>query len=290
MRKNIVIIICMIMIFSLTACGKVDKQEYKVLEAGGYDYVSDASHKEEINVGTVTHKDALDKSPLNIQVNGIDFTGEYLRTQEWYYYNGTVNTYRQEFENGMIQVGVNVDTGKIVRYSYHSKDSLKDTSTNPKTEFECEKIAKDYLGKYVNLKGYELVETVYREISTDEGVYDFRYVRIVDNIQTGEMASIGVNNYGDITFHVLTLPDEFENAVIASREKKGDIDSEVRKKLDSIYGAVSDKYDYTYETKRTVYTRMKDGNYVYEYDVEVKLVNKEGKDSISEPVKLFVYV
>ncbi len=290
MRKNIVIIICMIMIFSITACGKVDKQEYKVLEAGGYDYVSDASHKEEIMGSFVSYKDESDKSSITMKVNGNDFSGEYLRTQVWYYYNGVIDFYNNVTEDTYVQIGINAETGDIVRYSYLDKNYLERVKGEKISEGECQKIAKEYLEKYVQTDNYEHVDTIYREIPEFEGVYEFYFVKIVDGIKTNERAMIFVTVYGDVCSHVFTLSGEMNDITPPSKEVRSDVEGAIKNKIDSIYNSVSDRYDYSYETKDIMYTRMKDGNYAFRYEIDVNLKTKDGENSFTERVVLFVYV
>ena len=290
MRKNIVIIICMIMIFSLTACGKVQKQEYKVLEVGGYDYVSGTLHKEEIMGSFVSYKDEAYKSSITMKVNGNDFTGEYLRTQAWYYYNGVIDFYEQVTEDTYIQIGINAGTGDVVRYTCIDKNYLEKVNGEKLAEEECQKIAKEYLEKYVQTDNYEHVDTLYFEIPEYEAVYEFYFAKIIDGIKTNERAMISVTVYGDVDSHVFTLRGEMNGITPPSKEVRSDVEDAIKNKIDSIYNSMSDKYDYSYETKDVVYTRMKDGNYAFRYEIDVDLKEKTGENSFTERVELFVYV
>lgn len=264
---------------------------FKVFEAGGFDDVLGANHSREIDLTISNYKKANIEQRKAISFNGIDYQLEYDTTKDGYLSNNIIDYYKKWDESGFVDIGINSSTGIVDWFSWTDLNYAEEIDKPRLTKDKCLNIAKEYFKQFTEISEYELVSDGYWEAPEYEALHTFIFARVIDGIQTSDVAAIDVSIFGDILGHRFTSLGEMKDAKLPSESDMEIIEENVDRKLKDIYNNVTDKYSVSYEVPEPLFIRMADGRYALEYFVEVGLTPKDDAEyTISEATVLIVYV
>lgn len=288
MKKRLIIILC---ILFLTACSP-KSSKFTVVEVSGYDTNSVVTRHNDINLNVENYEKTLgfDKS---VNINGDTFIGEYKRSTKAYLYNLDIDYYEYADNGVFVEFGINSNTGVVVAYSYLDFDyTAKKGDSRVLTESECKEIALEYLEQYVDPNEYSIIKSEYEKIPEYDAIYDFKFARIIDGIETSDNVYIGVSIFGDVISHLFAgTINEMDSVPTLSAEDYATIEANVATKLKNIYEPKKDEYDYTYETANKCFIKLYDGTYALEYEISVSIKpQKPSANESRETVKLLVYL
>ena len=288
MKKNILIIVTLLMVISLVACTRTDK--YTVLEVGEYDNISGANHKSEITLENEEYSKVLIAPQKTVTANGIEWTVNYERSKKGYLYKNDLDYYEKNNNGVYVQIGINEDTGVVDSYSWVDVKYTEDKQDTELTEEECLGVARTYLNGFIASEEYEIANVRYMEIPEYKAIYDIEFVRLIDGIKTSDKAYIGVTVFGDVISHLFITLGEMADASLPTDEEMQIIETNVETKLNTIYEDISADYDVSYEIADKILVRMSDGRYAFEYYITADLVSKNSSKKITETTKLLVYL
>ncbi len=273
--------------------GNLSFSGYEVLEVfGDYDLASVINHHNDIklDVERYTNEFKLNKSEsVNIQNN--TFVGKYTESRKGYMFEN-VDYYVNNNNDEDVSFGIDSNTGVVKYYSYLNHNYIANkASAFVLTEEQCLDIAVGYLGKYVDADAYTMIKSKYLDIPEYKAIYVFEFVRFIDGVKTSDSAVIDVTVFGDVVTHVFGTINEMDDAPTVSSEEYEIIEKSVDEKIDSIYGAESEKYGYSYTVKDKRIIKLYDGRYAleYSYDVTVQYKNSENRGFV-ELAQFVVYL
>lgn len=294
MKKVIVIICVILMLFSLPSCATETK--FTVLEIGGYDHRSGADHRAEFTQKLERSIDDKQDQKRDFQINEEQYSLDYDYTQKGYWYNSEVDVYRkQDADRRMVEIRVNRESGAIDGYRWYDPNYVETVDTDEISRDECISIAKDYLRSYVeDIEQYELVRDQYWKSPEFNACYDFGFVRVIDGVSTLDKASIWVTAYGKVVLHSFTCLGEMKDAKLPSQDDMKLIRAAVDEKIKETYQSVEQKYDIEYtvdDFEDVVFMRLEDGSYAIQYDITVRLTPKDSEEpGFSELTCLLVII
>lgn len=291
MKKVIIIILCMIFTVNLVACS-TQSNKFTVVEVSGYDTYSVASRHNDVSLN-IENYEKLFKLDKSVTINGNTFVGEYTRSAKAYFYNADVDYYEYADDGVRVDFGINSNTNVVVSYSYVDFNYTTKKGNAPVlTENECFDIALEYLEQYIDADEYSMISSNYSEIPEYNAIYDFEFVRLVDNVETSDNVYIGVSIFGDVISHLFggTI-NEMNNVPDLSAEDYKTIESNIDTKIKSIFDTVKNEYDYSYACDEKRLIKLSDGAFAMEYYISVNLKPKNpAAIDKSETVKLLVYL
>lgn len=279
MKKLIVTVFVLLsVIFSLVACSA--KEEYTVLEIGGYDYTSGADHNEEFTLTSEKKVEFKLLKDKKISYGGTEHEVSYEYTKTGYLYNSETERYAERDGLNYTEFEVNKETGRVDYYSWLDMEYLDNPDLVKKSREECLKIAREHLASYTNdPEMYKLVDETIREIPEVDAEYDFLFARMIDGVMTADMARIRVTIYGTVTHHAFGCFGEMRGAKFPDQEKMTAIQADIDQKLDDIYGSIKEDFSVTYELNKMIFERLADGRYALEYYYEVELTSQKNDNA-----------
>ena len=180
MKRIILCLTVIIMVFSFTSCGNASK--YIALEIGGHSAEVMLEDKEisEYNSG----KEKI------VSYGGNNYTVFYDYTVKSFLYNNDVERYSMSKDGVSVDFDINKKTGLIEKYSWFDNDYIDSTDLIEKTQDDCEEIAKKYLGEYVDdVSAYVIDSIRYYDIPEYGALYSFDFIRKAGEIKTSDSAS-----------------------------------------------------------------------------------------------------
>ena len=301
MKKFLICILIISMLVSLVSCNKYSNSDkgadspktYAALEFGGYEsyYLSGANHKEDIKLSKTTYSGMPGGTSKNINVLGTEYNAKYDESKKGYYYNEDIDYYEYIIDQYDYEFGVNKNTGRVDECSLSIRNYAEVIADSPKlTREECQNIALDVLGRYVNVDEYEFTLVQTSDL-LEYKVHNFWFTRIIDGIETKDAAYIVITEYGDLWQYIFTCLGEMKDATVPNAEEISAIEKCVDEKVKSIYANVSEKYSIEYEIRDKYFVKLEDGKYAMEYVVDVHLEYKDSEDSgFAERISLLIYV
>lgn len=279
MKKLLCLFIPVLMIISLiTGCS--EKTAFEVLEIGGYDCYSQANHKSEVILKQERIIEQGISRNRKIVCNGVEYDLSYEETCIGYLYNGTRDCYTRDDGRSTIKIELNRQTGRIDRYYFDDSDYLEGVSTPSLSREECLLIAQQYLSTYIDdCDRYELVFENYWNIEEYGGLYDFQFSRIVDGVETYDMASIGVTIYGTVMSHHFLGLETMRDAKLPTSEEMKAIQASVESRLAEIYDPIKDEYSVSYDLVEVIFMRLKDGSYALQYEYCAELTSNSDEQN-----------
>lgn len=230
--------------------GENKDSKNQVLICDFSDSVSEATHEREYEFADhEKFDDRKAQQSLELTVGDTTYTGEYKALD----YRGCnyfpVYQYADEAGN---RFGVD-DHGLLVSY-------FRGTSadgTGSMTEEQCLQIAKDFLGKLVDLSQYD----VSAENSTYTNGYTFSFTKVIGNVKTADTASVTILPDGSLySYSSFMLGRIDKNSIQCQPDVESAIAS-VQEKLDQVYANAKKTYSRVeYNTPYVELTVLKDGS------------------------------
>ena len=275
----------MLLLFSLalTLIACKSKYEYCVMEIGGYDYISEANHKDEFRTGFDSAVDEKLPQERIINYGGNEYDVNYEFTKKGYLYNGEVIRYSKIVEGkSLVEFSINKTTSRIDSYAWFDEDYLETPGLIEKSRDECLIIAKDFVASLIDDPGeYELCDEKFLEIQELKGMHRFLFVRMIDGVRTADSIAVEVTVYGTVMSYYAELFGEMRDASLPDQEKMTAIQADVDKKLDAIYEPIKDDYSVTFELDDMVFERLADGRYALEYYYTAELISLKDENPIT---------
>ena len=289
MKKTVSLFLCLLSIsFCLLSCAS--KAPYTILEIGGYDHISNANHSDEYRLEAKEYTEFKLSSEKTVLFNDATYDVSYDCTKKGYLYNSALEHYSKQDGLDFVEFGINKKTGRIDWYSWLEIGYPQTNELTEKSREECLSIARDYLASYIeDIDAYELTDERYREIPEYGAIYALEYARMIDGVRTADCARINITIYGTVVMHRFESFGEMKNATLPSQEKMEAIQSDIDKKLNSIYASVTDNYTVSYKLNNVIFERLADGKYALEYHYNVQLCGfGEDAKPIWETTRLIV--
>lgn len=278
-NKIVAMLVAVCIMFLLVACDS--KEEYTVLEIGGYDYVSEANHKEEFRVKLNEEIEGSLAKEKTIEYSGIEYDVNYEYTRTNYLYNSDMECYAERDGLNYTRFGVNKTTGKIDMYGWLDISYLETPGLIEKSRDECLSIAKDQLASLIeDPEQYELEVEALREIPEYDALYVFEFVRKINGVKTADSIRIDVTIYGILAYYRTDCFGVMRGAKLPDQEQMTAIQADIDKKLDAIYEPIKDDYSVTFELDDMVFERLADGRYALEYYYEAELISLKDENPI----------
>ena len=244
---------------------------FNVYEYGVHASETIGTHKIEVqyNPGRTTYiSDNMLGTKKTINLMGKEWTAEYESTQsetdfqeKAYEYSGTSNGKKIKFM-------VNAVTGKCEFFRFDFGENTDDVKL---TEKELYEIAY----KHLMNDGYvEDPENYAISFVANQGSlgYAFEFSRFINGIQTSERIDILLKNNGEFYCYMGHQVGEMKNVDVSHIDMDKFYDA-VDAKFKTIYGN-----DYVgFEREGGIYTRLRNGSYVFRYDPCVNVKNKNGE-------------
>ena len=267
--------------------------KYKVLEVGSYDNLSGANHHTDIKLSSETYINQNTETLEKFSVNGYEYELKYFESNKGYLYYDNSDCYNTITADAYIRIDINKFTNDVDFYMYAPKKNMYDgTDKNKLSQDECEKIAREYLNKYVNVDEYKLTLVQYNDlIEYGGGIYTFGFLRSINGIIAMDGATIVVTVYGDVVVHNFECLGQLEDATVPTKEELSDMKVAIDAKVNSIYANVKKLYAVEYEIRDEYLIMLEDGKYAMEYVVDVNLTPNDPEGlKLIEKISLLVYV
>lgn len=290
MKKFVSILLVLVLLGSFTSCAH--NTLYNVYEIWEDDYLSEAKHTNEIDLATERYRDENATKEKKVSFNGKVYTVSYKETKRTYLFQTELEYYTKVEDGSRIEFGYNKANGRMDRYAYIDVNYLKKASGSPKSKEECLAIAKAYFGTFADdVYAYTLVSDDYISIPEFEAIYDFKFVRKIDGVETSDKASISVTVYGDIISHVFANLGEMKDAKLPSEAAFDEIEKNINDKMKSIYGSLETSWSFEYQQDEVTFVKLSDGNLALIYSFEVTLTPSDlSAKSFVERTQLLVYL
>lgn len=284
MKKIISILIAAFICGSLISCGQNGTAESKPLISaiGDSSALTVSELAPEIDLGYKWEQRSGAPKTLTVDFEGMTLIGEYTETGYLPYYESSYDEYKGTCEEGIFYFGINIKTGKVVRYDRYLNESSARNPEEKNTREERLQIAENYLAKYTDGE-YILYNEQENEHSKEDMVHRFYFQKIINGHQTADIVEIGINTSGELTDILFDIAPSMENVEIPNF----DIDEKqklVEERLDEV---VTDGTSYEIISCRVA--RLTDGKYGIEYNVH--LTQGSEPDLVSTSlIQMFVYV
>ena len=278
-NKIVATLVAVCIMFLMVACDS--KGEYTILEIGGYDYISEANHKDEFRVKWNEEIEGSLAKEKTIEYNGIEYDVNYEYTRTSYLYNSDLEYYAERDGLNYYGFGVNKATGRVDKYDWLDISYLETPDIVEKSRDECFSIAKKQLASLIeDPEQYELECENWLEIPEYDAMYLFEFVRKIDGVKTADVINIDVTIYGIVAYYGAECFGEMRGAKLPDQEKMAAIQADVDKKLDAIYEPIKDDYSVTFELDDMVFERLADGRYALEYYYTAELISLKDEKPI----------
>lgn len=278
-NKIVATLVAVCIMFLMVACDS--KEEYTILEIGGYDYVSEANHNEEFSYKWIEEIEGSLAKEKTIEYSGIEYDVNYEYTRTSYLYNSDLEYYAERDGLNYTRFGVNKTTGKIDMYGWLDISYLETPGLIEKSRDECFSIAKKQLASLIeDPEQYELEHEYLLEIPEYDAKYVFEFVRKIDGVKTEDSIRIDVTIYGILAYYGAECFGEMRGAKLPDQEQMTAIQADIDKKLDAIYEPIKDDYSVTFELDDMVFERLADGRYALEYFYKVEFISLKDENPI----------
>ena len=299
MKKFIIYILCILLLFSAVSCtpggtadtggtenttGAIeDTTEAPYLGVEGYEALYEDHSMSEIYIkGEMDSPElcpSLNKNPSAlIEPEKINYLGKTYDVKAREYDSGIWH-YDYESENEEITFKVNENNGLIVEYDWVPKNGYNPT-TPELTQEECVEIGTDYLSEFTD--GAEKYWFKVR-LDTDNVDYDNVYVIYFNmrfgNIITREDGRIWVTTHGDVVHHNFNFLGTMVDAA-SPTDRIPDIETTLDAKVRNLCREISKEYEYTYEKNLLWYVRTKDNRYGFRYAVTLTLTPRDNSKRV----------
>ena len=291
MRKVILTLATVLLVMSVISCAQ--KPKYSVAEVGGVsDNGSGAAHKQEVLLEKKEYQKIKAEPTKEITMGDRTYTGNYWESRKGYLYHDDADYYQRYEDGGMVEFAINNQTGRTDRFSYLEPHYVENKANAPRLDRDaCLKTAQEYLGQLTSsADDYTLTKERYLEIPEYEVLYIFKFVRVIDGMETSDSAFIEVSIFGDVVSYSLINFEEMKGAKLPSEEDMNTIREMADEKLASIYEAVQDKYTYSVQSVTSVFMRLQNGKYAIKYRYSIDLTPKNGGRSIADVTELLVNI
>lgn len=192
---------------------------------------------------------------MTVFFNGVEYTGEYYRTEEQVPYTFAIHKYKgdeADFE-------INAETGELVYLSFNRL--LPENSTAD--EEYCRKVADELADDYINLKRYKVDLSV---SETGAELFTFDYYIEKGGYKTADALRISVDGEGNIKNFRKYMLGSFENVLYVKKPNE----KRVEKAFDELFSEAREAYPqswYEWEEDTVTLIKTPDGKIAYLYYV-----------------------
>lgn len=193
---------------------------------------------------------------MTVFFNGVEYTGEYYRTEEDVPYTYPMHRYEGEEAD----FGINAETGELVYLSFDRP--LPENGTAD--EEYCRKVADELADDYINLKRYKVDSSV---SETGAELFTFDYYIEKGGYKTADALRITVDGEGNIKYFRKYLLGSFENVLYVKKPNE----KRVEKAFDELFSEAREAYPqswYEWEEDEVMLIKTPDGKTAYLYMVE----------------------
>lgn len=222
----------LLLCFGLGGCTRVQDAPYKVTLYSGSDSLTGANLRSEYDDEWLT-RSFIDKSApqeMTVKLGDRTVTGRYLESDRNLPNNYQTDIYQINRRNRFM-----VDEkGNLVGYI----ELGYECGTTIKTEAECVQIARDYIGAYCDLSGYEAFVTC----SESTPKYRVEFCKMVRGFPSSDSIFVYVAADG----HIGTVKSKMFGRISTDLDVRLDqatVDQAIAEKVDSLYESVRDQYD-----------------------------------------------
>ena len=172
--------------------------------------------------------------------------------------------------------GFNSNTGELVKYSYTPLIYVVDSGMEEQSRNNCYQMAVSELNKID--KGYDYILYDEKERNAYEGVYVFKFVRMISGIRTADEIHITIGKYGEI----FALQWVAQNSLLGIKEvdyNENEVNLAIDEKIKELY----DKNEVQYGVDEQIIVKLKDGTVGLECTLTV-----DTESEYDDRIKLFV--
>lgn len=212
----------------------------KVLLCGYSDSVSEIKKSIEYSAWNQgSYKDESRSSDITIKLGNTSISGKYLHSELMFRTNEVCHTY-VDSNNNFFDVD---DNNTIINYFWGNSGD----SNVVKTKEECRQIAVDFIFDVSKIELTDYIEEI--DYNSARKLYTFTFVKYMRDIESMDMASVVVEENGNIYSYNSTLfgaikendvPEfDIDNIEISVKEKLDELTKDAREKFDSVkYGNI----------------------------------------------------
>ena len=212
----------------------------KVLLCGYSDSVSEIKKSIEYSAWNQgSYKDESRSSDITIKLGNTSISGKYLHSKLMFGTNEVCHTY-VDSNNNFFDVD---DNNTIINYFWGNSGD----SNVVKTKEECRQIAVDFIFDVSKIELTDYIEEI--DYNSTRKLYTFTFVKYMHDIESMDMASVVVEENGNIYSYNSTLfgaikendvPEfDIDNIEISVKEKLDELTKDAREKFDSVkYGNI----------------------------------------------------
>ncbi len=258
----------------------------EIVEVGGYEYVSDANHKAEIDVSVVIYQNPDAEPQRTVSVNDEEYIVAYDFSEKDTLYQNEIDYYTDSEQR--LTVGFNSATGRMDCYSFADAASANETGAELLTREKLIRVAESYLSDYVADVGrydcYDMYET------DIEGVYALEFYRMSGAIKTMDSATICMTRYGKVVSHTFHSLGEMKASPTVSEEALKLMWEQIDVRMQTIYSNIKTKYTLSYYVSDMTYIKTADGRYAMDYELTTELSSIMTRQKLTETTRLIVYI
>lgn len=302
MKKSILIILALVLVFSSCAPQKTDdttKYKFYRIKEGwelyNYGYNDDNMIRFYKLIKGYNYEDKYDRpeAPRSIEIefNGKNYSGDYYGSFGTKYYQFRYDEYKSDD----CFFSINYDTNRISSFSKRMGDyysEMEEQQAKKLSDEELLKIVNDFLYQYVD--GFSEYKFLNRNLtyasSQSDREYYYTFNRVMDEIKTSDAVGVGISVYGDITSYSEQSPGHMADAKLPSDEEMLLLEEGLDDFLKSVHKGYVHSYEY--EVDDITFARLYDGRYAMIYKVTVKVretENDEMEDHVNH-YQLLAYV
>lgn len=205
--KNIILLI--IISSMLVGCKGNEKYNVSIYDSDKYvSYVSDVANDGIVTTldkswwDGVSIKETFVRQSMSVDIDGTKRTGKYKKTD--YGRNGWKKERTYQTDEGF-KFYVDAESNKVIGFFYGGSSTWREKELSIDntliTKENAETIAKEYVGKYIEISNYTIeysVSSIQKKDGTELPIHTFRFVKHAGNFKTNDWARIEVTANGNI--------------------------------------------------------------------------------------------
>ncbi len=279
--------LCLAVAMILSILNRNRPEEFlEIVEIGGYEYVTDAKHKVELDASIEFYQNPDAEPQKTISIGDEEYVVAYDFSQMDGLYQNDLDYYVNEEKQ--LKVGFNSATGRMDSYSFTDQSQLAASGMEQLTRDKLIRVAQKYLSDYVaDAKLYEWFDMYETDI---EGVYALEFYRMNGAVKTMDRATIGMTIYGKVVSHTFHSLGEMKGAPTLSEDALKLMAAQIDVRMQTIYRNVKTRYVVYYYVSDMTYIKMSDGRYAMDYELTAELTSVMIQEKLTEKTRLLVYI